>query len=99
MTPAQSNDDAGKPWSRVTGLPAMGPSWRTNNSCDEPLMARLAPPEIQESRVAFTGGEPSTRVYWTRSGSLPRIWSYSGWAWNHPAGGVPMSSRVARATS
>jgi hypothetical protein len=61
-TPAQSNDEVGKPWSRVTGFPVIGPSWRTNNSCGEPLMARLTPPEIQESSVVFTGAEPNARA-------------------------------------
>ena len=67
ITLAQSNDDAGKPWNRVTGLPSTGPSWRTNNSCDEPLMRRLAPPEIQESSVVFTVGT-------VRLGLLDQIW-------------------------
>src|SRR5271156_4308769 len=40
----------------VTGLPSTGPSWRTNNSCDEPLMRRLSPAEIHESSVVFMEG-------------------------------------------
>src|SRR5580693_3814758 len=66
MTPAQSNDDVGKPWKRVTGLPSTGPSWRTNNSCDEPLMRRLEPPEIHESSVVFMGE--------TELGLLDQVW-------------------------
>ena len=67
ITPAQSNDDAGKPWNMVTALPSVGPSWRTNNSCDVPIMRRLEPPEIQESSVVFTGGTE-------RLGLLDEVW-------------------------
>jgi hypothetical protein len=67
ITFAQSNDDAGKPWKRVTGLPSTGPSWRTNNSCDEPLTRRREPPEIQESSVVFTEGAQPL-------GLLDQIW-------------------------
>jgi hypothetical protein len=48
-------------------LPSTGPSWRTNNSCDEPLTRRLEPPEIQESSVVCMEGTQ-------RLGLLDEVW-------------------------